>query len=651
MILPIRPDDNQRQHDPAMAWRRQLLLDIGTPAGAAPTPAATASGAGGGGATAASAITPSMGTTAPKASTPNVKPMNAPPGEIPVVASESPAAADASEAPGTIYITTRRPSSSTVPKSTSTGKAAAGQDDGNILSRAVANSNLSWWQLICVAIAGLLCIGVGVWAVFRQRRKKREDEERRKEVEALEKEEKAELGASTAGKATEGDVDKAATGMGKGRKGGGGESAEDSEWDSEDDYDSFSDGGTIRPRRRPRRRERGRWKRRRGRDRERDYYSSDESDFSYHGESRARSSRRNRDRDRDRRPRSPSPSPSPTPRARDATGKRKSFRDSVFSTYQSMKSAAVRLKQAEMTEKLKKQLEDEERIEAIRQAKVKEANREIEKEVAWLALEKERELERLKRELEEERRGKGRMGSGDSQQLLIPPSNRPPSSTSSSSRHTPARQSSYPLPTPRRQGSASSQGGLQIPPPARVRMPARGKTVDAVWPPPSSSTYGAHEGKGELGTEIHGLLGTKPKPVRHATGIGGLLGGTGGSKGADGSGGAQPQSVPVKATKDRPTIPKGGLAPAPPGKKKTASPVVTKASGGGITHGWGMVVPAVVSKDLGIDHGWPTARPPIGGNAGSLRGTGGRVDSVASGSMGSGGGGGNKWTDRMRARK
>jgi hypothetical protein len=84
-----------------------------------------------------------------------------------------------------------------------------------------------------------------------------------------------------------------------------------------------------------------------------------------------------------------------------------------------MKSAAVRLKQAEMTEKLKKQLEDEERIEAIRQAKVKEANREIEKEVAWLALEKERELQRLKRELEEERRGKGRMGSGDSRESSL----------------------------------------------------------------------------------------------------------------------------------------------------------------------------------------------------------------------------------------
>jgi hypothetical protein len=179
-------------------------------------------------------------------------------------------------------------------------------------------------------------------------------------------------------------------------------------------------------------------------------------------------------------------------------------------------------------------------------------------------------------------------------------------------------------------------------------MPARGKTVDAVWPPPSF-TYGAEEGKGELGTEIHGLLGTKPKPVRHATRIGGLLGGVdvGGSKGADGSGGASPQSVPVKPTKDRPTIPKGGLAPAPPGKKKTASPVVTKASGGGMAHGWGMVVPAVV----GTDHGWPTARPPIGGNMGSLRGTGGRVDSVASGSVGSVGGGGNKWADRMRARK
>lgn len=151
-------------------------------------------------------------------------------------------------------------------------------------------------------------------------------------------------------------------------------------------------------------------------------------------------------------------------------------------------------------------------------------------------------------------------------------------------------------------------------------MPARGQTVDTIFPTPSTS----------IGTDIHALLGTKPKPVRAATGL------------ISNPGTMIAQSVPVKPTKDRPTIAKGGLAPAPPGKKKGLS-LLYEAE---------LLIPIPVPKDL--DHGWPTSRPgvgtserpevtragtSIGGN--SLRSMGGV--SVA--------GGGGKWADRMRARK
>lgn len=65
-----------------------------------------------------------------------------------------------------------------------------------------------------------------------------------------------------------------------------------------------------------------------------------------------------------------------------------------------MKKAAVRLKQVEAKAKLKKQLDEEERIERIRQAKIKEANLEI---------------ERAKRESEMAKRAK----SADSRKCLL----------------------------------------------------------------------------------------------------------------------------------------------------------------------------------------------------------------------------------------
>lgn len=354
MILPTATST-----DPLLL-ARQLILDVGTIA-----PVASAS---------AISHPPTADTK------PTPKLLNPPGDADPTTAEE--------EGPGTIYITTKRPAASS--KTSKEDSSAGEEGEKGILAQAVANSNLSWWQLICVAIAGALVIGVAVWAVFRQRRKKREDEERKKEVEALDKAAEAEAGKESEGKA--GDKRKS--------KGEGGEESDESGWSSEE-YDSLSDGGTIRPRRRQRRRKRDRYRwgnRRRRRD---SYYSSeeDESDYSY------RPSRRSHRHNRHHR----SPTPSPPP----ARSKRQTFRDSVFSTFQSMKHAAIRSKQDEMEKRLRKQLEDEERIELARQKKVREANEEIKREREWFELEKERERLRLEKE-----RIQGRAGSGDSGEYL-----------------------------------------------------------------------------------------------------------------------------------------------------------------------------------------------------------------------------------------
>lgn len=134
--------------------------------------------------------------------------------------------------------------------------------------------------------------------------------------------------------------------------------------------------------------------------------------------------------------------------------------------------------------------------------------------------------------------------------------------------------------------------------------------MDTVWPPPGE----------ELGSDIHQLLGTKPKPpIRQGT--------MGGAKPSDKAEGVT-QSVPVKPTRERPTIPKGGLAPAPKGKKKA---MASEPLGG-------VEIPEMV----GLDHGWPTSRPTLK-----------PVESMGTSSIGNQtpASGGNKWTDRMRARR
>lgn len=152
-------------------------------------------------------------------------------------------------------------------------------------------------------------------------------------------------------------------------------------------------------------------------------------------------------------------------------------------------------------------------------------------------------------------------------------------------------------------------------------MPPRGNTVDTLYRPPETG----------LGRDIHNLLGTKPPPA--------------GKKSNLTAPGAK-QSLPVKATKDRPGIPKGGLAPAPKGKKKIAGDVGMVGHGGG----GGLEIPAV-----GMDHGWPTSKLIAG--AGSGTGVGSQRSMSGFGSLGaqsnSGGtaGSGGKWADRMRARR
>lgn len=199
------------------------------------------------------------------------------------------------------------------------------------------------------------------------------------------------------------------------KKGNGRFGSDESSESGSESYDSVSDGGTIRPSRRKRNR-RG-WDRRgRGRrrvsDSESESESSDVSSITYYPRTRGRrrdaERRRRREEDRrreeadrrrearrreeesryrrDRRHRrsltpstSPSPSPerTPAPLPKSRPRKRDAFRDSVFSSYGSMKKAAVRLKYVEAKTKLKKQLEEEEGLEKARQDKIREANREI----------------------------------------------------------------------------------------------------------------------------------------------------------------------------------------------------------------------------------------------------------------------------------
>lgn len=300
------------------------------------------------------------------------------------------------DSPSTTTRTSFVPNSKTAP--------TASSSSGGILAQAKATTNLSWWQLLCIALGGVLLLSILSWAWWRTRKRKSKDEDRAKQVELEEDKKIKEL------------VEQRRLEEGRRDRRRSMTSDSDNSWSesgtsgSEESYESVSDGGTVVPKRRKKERRRRRRRSGRGRRGQRyvDDYSSDETDWSDETDyGRYGHRRRKRRRDRPHRSQdtryrsrrrsytpSPSPSPSPTPslpplpsrsnrsRATRPNPTGSNFRDSVFSTYASMKRAAVQLKYVEAKAKLKQQLEEEDKIERARQAKIQErvrqANREIE---------------------------------------------------------------------------------------------------------------------------------------------------------------------------------------------------------------------------------------------------------------------------------
>ncbi|WVW85985.1 hypothetical protein I302_108023 [Kwoniella bestiolae CBS 10118] len=266
--------------------------------------------------------------------------------------------ASASSPTSTLFTrTTTIHSSSASPSSLSNGNKAVSstntgegsESESSILSSAVATTNLSWWQLLALIICGILALSGGSWLFFRHSQRKRHDKQQRKK-EDMENELKRK-------KEMKDDQRFNALAFGHGRRGGG--RGRRGRYESDDEYedwsDEYSDGGIIRPSRRRRRRDR----RRRRRE-----YSDDETDRSVEPKS-AFSFR-------------PSPSPGgPLKSALTKKGTGRGFRDSVFSTYTSMKKAAIKHKYVEAKVKLDEQLRAEEKLENQRRMKVQEANREI----------------------------------------------------------------------------------------------------------------------------------------------------------------------------------------------------------------------------------------------------------------------------------
>ncbi|ODO10287.1 hypothetical protein I350_02516 [Cryptococcus amylolentus CBS 6273] len=586
--------------------------------------------------------------------------------------------------------------------SSSTPTSSAGEaTSSSILAQAEASTHLSWWQLLALILGSVLAVSVGVWLWWRHRKKVRADVEKKKEIEEREK------------ARIEGDKEReleekmrAMKGKGRGKKerGKGRKKREESE-ESEDESeewsesgsesdDSVSDGGTIYPSRTRRRRYRARQSRRDRYRHRRRRYSDTETDWSdetYY----PRRHHRYRDPYRDDRYYDPPPARGPPPQE-PAPNPPRSFRDSVFSSYNSMKKAAVRLKYVEAKVKLKKQLEEEERLEKARRDKVKEANKEIEEEKKW-----------------ESGLGKG------SAELLIPAANR-------STNHSSSTSSTLPVPPDRNRNrerqrqqqnrqnrqSAFRAGGsldtLARPPPsypsqnmnARQLYPPKNHTIDTIRPGPREG----RKDTGELGDEISQLLGNsasgsssgsgrspatrrqgtipippppaqaqaepQPQPPAHgqdqSQGLGqGIMAwfqrqpahpqAQPSNPSADDLEiplpGPRPQTPPaipsvpetaktssvyldVTDPRNRPVIPRGGLAPAPAGRgrKGMISPSVPDVPS----------VPGVqkMSEPVNAVLG---SRVPGAGAAGAGEGGGG-------GGMAGVGAGGGKWANRLRAR-
>ncbi|KAE8539570.1 hypothetical protein D1P53_004672 [Cryptococcus gattii VGV] len=526
-----------------------------------------------------------------------------------------------------VFVTESLPSSSSSATSTS------------ILAKAVATTHLSWWQLLALLLGAFLVLVVGIWLWWRHRKKVKIEETKKKEEIDERERERIENGKQK-------ELVERMRGIAKGGKGKNKreESESDSEMWSESETgtdtgnesdDSISDGGTIRPSRTRRRKVKGRRRRKRqtGRHKfghrrwgeiesmtETDY--SDETYYPHWHQYRDRGSDKDRARRRDRywrkysydpyydrsfppphRDHPQSPVPPAPPIQQEKRRKRDTFRDSVFSSYNSMKKAAVRLKYVEAKVKLKKQLEEEEKLEKIRRDKVKDANR---------------EFERANRE------GQDRKGSSGLGKILIPPLDRPEmshsGSTSSSSAAAPIRNPYFQ--TVYRGGSLDTiQRNKRN---TRQIYPGKNATMDTIRPQLQPQRTETNSSENSLGGEIAHLLGSGSKirsnskainpapPFRPPTAKVSVLKPSSNAFQAmwlshppqyDPGFGSPPDALnvletartnsvylPVTHPKDRPVIPKGELAPAPTGKKKRSLTKVdrkmenaTAMSGNGFT--------------------------------------------------------------------
>jgi len=300
-------------------------------------------------------------------------------------------------------------------------------------------ANLSWWQILGIAIAGVVLFGVVAYIFVSRRNKAKVAARKAKEAEVEEGRKAKEddvprgMGMGMGGMGM-GGMGMGGMGMGmgmggmpmawnQGGTGGGGRGRKkkknryDSESSESESYDDVSDGGTIKRSRRRKPRRRKEKDNRRGGGRRKDDYSSDDSissagSSSYYARPR-KDRRKDKDRGRDRRRRD---SNGRTPTSRDdfplglgppttglptsstsrslsrkgSLGKR--FHDSVFSTFDSMTNKAAKLEalrnkaieatRIEQELKLQDDLRLEEELEKSRQAKIREANEKIKQEKA-----------------------------------------------------------------------------------------------------------------------------------------------------------------------------------------------------------------------------------------------------------------------------
>ncbi|WVR00343.1 hypothetical protein IAU59_007486 [Kwoniella sp. CBS 9459] len=605
-------------------------------------------------------------------------------------------------------------------KSSTTKNDNSDSEETSILAQAVATTNLSWWQLFALIFGCTLALAVGGWAWWRHRRKKQKDKEKKKNA-AIE-EDRRRVQSRKERELMQ--LTKAAVGGRRGKPGGGKRSSdsyddgeEGDSWSESDD--SVSDGGTIRASRTRRRRgRRDRDQRRYGRSRRsrggrrgdselEDGTETDWSDWSryharggysrrgdkYHnGRDRDRdrdrrryaedydspyftrkSFRRGRGRDRDRAITTPSTAPTETPTPVTAKRrKRDTFRDSVFSSYNSMKNAAVRLKYVEAKVKLKKQLEEEERVENRRKEKIREANREIEE---YNRVEHERTI----REKKENNRS-----------LLIPPAPRQPTRKSSSDSNY-SDISGLPYEKPARNISKSKSNGETkwsptnnhrqlTPPKSAMKTPTRTgmgsrQNTDNSLDGQISHLLGGGGGKNNT---LPVRNGTPPKTHQEpspppAAAVAGLTGARDDSQNQSQSEGrkggwftnafqsnwlshpAQPPAqaaitsspepygsdtqrsdsrssvyLPVTHPKERPVIPKGGLAPAPPPRARISG----ESTEGRAAYGMSQSRNQSQNDRNDMPH-----QPEIG--------TGAAMAAVRAG----GGGAGSKWTNRLRQKR